>query len=191
MYGGIINSIIMLFVVMDPIAVIPFYMGNVNLLPPSKKKRFLRTLIISAVFMLLSFMIIGDYMFRILGVTFDDFKIAAGIVLLIYAIASLFDIEIGAPKTDIENIERKAIVPLATPLLAGPGSISALLYIKYAYGYGVALISMFVNIIVAYFVLYVGERIMKLLGQHGALLIDKFMSLILAGFAVSLILASV
>ncbi|MDP8003356.1 MAG: MarC family protein [Caldisphaera sp.] len=186
----LIDSVIMLFVVLDPFTVIPFYIPTANLLPKDKRPKFLRTLIIAAVFMLLAFVIIGEYVFRILGVTFNDFRLAAGLILLVYAIASLFDIEIGAPKNNPENIEKEAIVPLATPLLAGPGSISTVLYIRYAYGYPIALISIFVNIILAYLILYAGQYIMKLLGEHGALLIDKFMSLILAGFAISIIRAS-
>ncbi|MGC8572457.1 MAG: MarC family protein [Caldisphaera sp.] len=187
----LINSIIMLFVVLDPFTVIPFYIPTANLLPKDKRPKFLRTLILAAVFMLLAFTIIGEYVFKILGVTFNDFRIAAGLILLVYAISSLFDIEIGAPKNAPENIEKEAIVPLATPLLAGPGSISTVLYIRYSYGYPIALISIFVNIILAYLILYGGQYIMKLLGEHGALLVDKFMSLILAGFAISIIRASI
>ncbi|AFZ70861.1 membrane protein, MarC family [Caldisphaera lagunensis DSM 15908] len=187
----LINSIIMLFVVLDPFTVVPFYIPTANLLPKEKRKKFLNTLILAAVFMLLAFTIIGDYIFKILGVTFNDFRVAAGLILLVYAISSLFDIEIGAPKNNIEDIEKEAIVPLATPLLAGPGSISTVLYIRYSYGYPIAIITIFINIVLAYLILYAGQYILKYLGEHGALLVDKFMSLILAGFAISIIRASI
>lgn len=191
--GGLLSfgeATVTLFVVLDPFAVIPFYVSAAQRLPPAKRPHFLRTLITSAVFMLVGFAIIGEYMLDLLGVTLRDFRIAAGIILLVYAISSLFDIEIGAPKTP-EDVERQAIVPLATPLLAGPGSISTVLYFRYIYGYGTALASIAVNAVLAYVILYMGERLMRLLGRHGALLIDKFMSLILAGFAVSLIRTSI
>ncbi len=184
------EATVTLFIVLDPFAVIPFYVSAAQRLPPTRRSPFLRTLVTSAVFMLLGFAIIGEYMLDLLGVTLRDFRIAAGIILLVYAISSLFDIEIGAPKTP-EDVERQAIVPLATPLLAGPGSISTVLYFRYIYGYGVVLASIAVNALLAYAILYMGERLMRLLGRHGALLIDKFMSLILAGFAVSLIRTSI
>ncbi len=179
-----------LFIVLDPFAVVPFYVAAAQRLPQSKRPSFLRTLVGSAVFMLLTFVVIGEYMLDLLGVTLKDFRVAAGIILLVYAISSLFDIEIGAPRVP-EEVERQAIVPLATPLLAGPGSISTVLYFRYVYGYPIALVSIAVNAVLAYAILYAGEKLMRFLGRHGALLIDKFMSLILAGFAVSLIRTSI
>lgn len=187
---GLGEAVVTLFIVLDPFSVVPFYVSTVEKLPPARRGGFLRTLIYSAIFMLLAFIIIGDYMLELLGVTLSDFRIAAGIILLVYAISSLFDIEIGAPSSP-ESIEKQAIVPLATPLLAGPGSISTALYFRYIYGYPVAIASVLINAALAYVILYFGERLMLLLGKHGALLIDKFMSLVLAGFAVSLIRASI
>ena len=184
------EAIITLFIVLDPFAVVPFYVSTVQRVPPERRPGFLRTLVASAVFMLLAFAIAGEYMLELLHVTLSDFRVAAGIILLVYAVSSLFDIEIGAPSSP-EDVERQAIVPLATPLLAGPGSISTVLYFRYIYGYPVALLSIAVNAVLAYAILYFGERLMRLLGRHGALLIDKFMSLVLAGFAVSLIRASI
>lgn len=183
---GLGESIVTLFIVLDPFAVIPFYVSAVRRLPEDRRPHFLKMLIGSAVFMLLAFVIVGDYLLAMLGVTINDFRIAAGIILLVYAISSLFDIEIGAPSSP-EDVEKQAIVPLATPLLAGPGSISTVLYFRYIYGYPVALASIAVNALLAYAILLFGERLMRFLGKHGALLIDKFMSLVLAGFAVSLI----
>ncbi|MGC9112354.1 MarC family protein [Acidilobus sp.] len=187
---GLGEAVVTLFIVLDPFSVVPFYVSTVEKLPLERRGGFLRTLIYSAIFMLLAFIIIGDYVLELLGVTLSDFRIAAGIILLVYAISSLFDIEIGAPSSP-ESIEKQAIVPLATPLLAGPGSISTALYFRYVYGYPVAIASVLINAALAYVILYFGERLMRLLGKHGALLIDKFMSLILAGFAVSLIRASI
>jgi multiple antibiotic resistance protein len=186
---GLGEAVVTLFIVLDPFTVVPFYVSAAEKLPPERRGSFLNTLIYSAVFMLLAFIVIGDYLFELLGVTLKDFRIAAGLILLVYAISSLFDIEIGAPSSS-ESVERQAIVPLATPLLAGPGSISTALYFRYIYGYPIAIGSVLINAALAYVILYFGERLMRLLGKHGALLIDKFMSLVLAGFAVSLIRAS-
>jgi len=186
---GLGEAVVTLFIVLDPFTVVPFYVSAAEKLPPERRGGFLNTLIYSAVFMLLAFIVIGDYLFELLDVTLKDFRIAAGLILLVYAISSLFDIEIGAPSSS-ESVERQAIVPLATPLLAGPGSISTALYFRYIYGYPIAIGSVLINAALAYVILYFGERLMRLLGKHGALLIDKFMSLVLAGFAVSLIRAS-
>ena len=175
---------VMLFVVLDPVGILPYYQAIASRLPEHERPRLLKTALAAALSMLLLFTFIGDVLFKILGVRIEDFQVAAGIILLIYAIASLFEIHIGAVREAGESL---AIVPLATPLLAGPGSISTLLYIKYTYGAGYAVASAVVNIALAYPILASGNYIVRLLGRHGALFIDKFMSLILAGFAIAII----
>ena len=174
---------VMLFVVLDPIGIIPYYQGIVARLPPGERRGVLQRALLAALGMLLTFTLIGDLLFQILGVTMDDFRVAAGIILLIYATAALFEIQIGSPG-ESSSI---AIFPLATPLLAGPGSITTVLYIKYVYGLPTAIAATIVNIALAYPILASSTLLLRLLGRHGALFIDKFMSLILAGFAVSMI----
>ncbi len=174
---------IMLFVVMDPIGVTPYFNAALGRVKPEDRGVVIRTALISAFLLLVTFTLLGDLLFKILNVTIDDFRVAAGIILLIYAVASLFEVQIGESK----EAESVAIFPLATPLLAGPGAVSAVIYIKYTYNTLTALAAIGVNILVAYPILASSSLILRLMGRHGALLIDKFMSLVLAGFAISII----
>ncbi|MCE4625441.1 MAG: MarC family protein [Desulfurococcales archaeon] len=174
---------IMLFVVLDPIGIIPYYQSIIRRVPREERAHVLRQALAAALAMLLAFALLGEYLFDILGVTLSDFQIAAGLILLIYAVSAIFEIHIGATSQG----ESLAIFPLATPLLAGPGSITTLIYIKYKYGLLTAILSSTVNIIVAYPILASSTLLMRVMGRHGALFIDKFMSMILAGFAVSII----
>ncbi len=178
-----LTPFIMLFVVMDPIGVMPYFQSALAKVDPGARGRVVRNALIAALAMLVTFTLLGDALFRILGVTVDDFRVAAGIILLVYAVASLFEIQIGAAR-ESESI---AIFPLATPLLAGPGAVSAVIYIKYTYNIATALLAIIVNIVIAYPILASSGLLLRLLGRHGTLLIDKFMSLVMAGFAVSII----
>ncbi|MCE4609121.1 MAG: MarC family protein [Desulfurococcales archaeon] len=174
---------IMLFIVLDPVGIIPYYQAIISKVPPSSRKEVLRRAVLAALAMLLGFALLGEYLFGILGVTLGDFQIAAGLILLIYAVSSIFEINLGATGQSTSV----AIFPLATPLLAGPGSITTLIYIKYIYGLGTAIAATVINIALAYPILASSNLILRFLGRHGSLFIDKFMSLILAGFAVSII----
>ena len=174
---------IMLFVVLDPIGITPYYQAVIRRVPEHERPRVLRQALLAALAMLLLFALIGEYLFSILGVTLGDFQVAAGLILLVYAISSIFEIHIGAVRAG----ESVAIFPLATPLLAGPGSITTLIYIKYKWGLATAIASATLNILVAYPILAASSLLMRLLGRHGSLFIDKFMSMVLAGFAVSII----
>lgn len=178
------KAVVMLFIVLDPLTVAPYYVVEASRIPGEAERRaFLNRVVAAAFLMLLSFAIAGDYIFELLNVSIDDFRVAAGVILLVYAVASLFDIRIGGSKEG----SQASIVPIAVPLLAGPGSISALLYIKYAYGPHMALLSTAINMLITYPILYYSGRIVGLLGDYGISFIDKFMSLLMAGFAVSII----
>ncbi|MCE4620815.1 MAG: MarC family protein [Desulfurococcales archaeon] len=179
----LLKATLMLFVVLDPISAVPFYVTIASRTPPEGRSRLLRLIVLSVFSLLILFAVIGDYLFMLLGVTINDFRIAAGLILLVYAIASLFEIQIGEPKSS----EGSVLVPLATPLLAGPGSVSVVIYLKYAYGPVTALLSTIICVLTIYPILKAGDHIIRLLGKHGILLLDKFMSLVIAGFAVSLI----
>jgi len=174
---------IMLFIVLDPIGIIPYYQSVVRRVPERERGKVLRQALVAALAMLLAFALIGEYLFNLLGVSIADFQIAAGIILLIYAVSSIFEINIGA----LSQGEAVAIFPLATPLLAGPGSITTLIYIKYVYGLPIAIASSVVNILIAYPILASSTLLMRVLGRHGSLFVDKFMSMVLAGFSISII----
>jgi len=178
------KAVLMLFIVLDPFTAVPYYAIEASRIPSEAGRRsFLNKVLTAAFLMLVSFATAGDYVFGLLNVSINDFRIAAGIILLIYAVASLFDIRIGGSK----EVGAASIVPIAVPLLAGPGSISVLLYIKYAYGPPIALSSALINIALTYPIFYYSGRMISLLGDYGISFIDKFMSLLMAGFAVSII----
>lgn len=175
---------VMLFVVLDPIGTIPYYQAIVGRLPEPDRPLVLRNAMLFAYATLIVFAVIGDTLFNYFHITVADFKIAAGIILGIYAVAAIFEIRIGATEGEPSKV---AMFPLATPLIAGPGAISAVIYIKYAYGLPTAIASATLNILIAYPILASANLLMRVLGSHGALFVEKFMSLIMAGFAVSLV----
>ncbi|MCE4610554.1 MAG: MarC family protein [Desulfurococcales archaeon] len=181
----LVTALLLLFVVLDPVGVSPYFASITGRAPPGERGRMVRLAVAYAGVILLAFTLLGEVLLGLLGVSTEEFKVAAGLMLLIYAAADLFEVRIGYTP---EARESAAIFPLATPLLAGPGSVATILYIKHAYGLTVALASLAVNIALAYIVLRASTRLVEVLGRHGTLLIGKFMSLVMAGFAVSITL---
>lgn len=180
----IFKAMIVLFIVLDPIGTSPYYQVLTYRLREVEKAKILKLTIIIAGFILITFAIIGDRIFQLLNITLSDFKIAAGLILLITSIAFLLEIQLGFLKGEPE---RMAIVPLATPLLAGPAAITVTLFIKYTSGLHVAVIAVVANMIIAYIILALSDKIVKILGRQGLTILDKFMSLLMVALAVSLI----
>ncbi len=180
----LVTAAVILFVVLDPIGVSPYFASITARMGGRERSATVRMAVAYAAVILLGFTLVGEALLGLLGVSQAEFKVAAGLMLLAYAAADLFEVKIGYSP---EARETAAIFPLATPLLAGPGSVATILYIKQAYGLDIAVASLAVNIAAAYVILSLATAIVERLGRHGALLIGKFMSLIMAGFAVSII----
>lgn len=174
---------IMLFIVLDPIAVIPYYQAIAYKYPLHRRPALLRTTVVAVAVFLLAFALLGDFLFGLFNISFDDFKIAAGAILLVYSIASLLGVEFGSLRREGEEA---AIVPLATPLLAGPAATSVTLYIKYTFGLEVAILAVLVNSLIVYVIFSVSDKISRFVGPQGMMLIEKFLSFLLAALATSI-----
>ncbi|MCE4604042.1 MAG: MarC family protein [Aeropyrum sp.] len=179
----IATSIVLLFIVLDPIGVSPYVASIVSRSPEEGRLSIIRLAIASAGVILLAFTLVGRFILGLLGVDRGEFMIAAGALLLIYATADLFEVKIGYS----ESSEEVAIFPLATPLLAGPGAIATSMYIVETYGLVAALVAILANLALSYPILAGSSKLVAVLGRHGSLLIGKFTAFLMVGFAVSII----
>ena len=118
-----------LFVIIDPIATIPAFLAMTARDTPEQRTAMARIACLVAAGVLLTFAVVGEWIFKILGITMPAFQMAASVVLLIVALDMLRarrsavqetaeETDAGTAKVDI------AVTPLAIPMLSGPGAIS-------------------------------------------------------------------
>ncbi len=181
--AGLIQAFALMFIVMDPIGNAPFFYTVTKDLSLSDRIRIVNFSVVVATIILLVFALIGDVIMGILGITTSDFKIAAGIVLLVFSIMGFLEVKpsIRYDRTSL------AIVPLATPLLAGPGAIASVIYIKYTWGIIVAILSTTLTALISIPILYSGQLLDRVLGRSGTLVLDKIMMLLMSAFAIAII----
>ena len=124
-----------LFVIADPIAVVPGVLGMTPHDTPAQRERMARLACLVMAGVLLTFALTGQLIFKLLGITLPAFQIAGSIVLLLVALDMLRaqrsrvretpeEQEAGTHKVDI------AITPLAIPMLSGPGAISTVVLLR-------------------------------------------------------------
>jgi multiple antibiotic resistance protein len=133
------------------------------------------------------FMVGGRALFKYLGIQLSDFKIAGGIVLLLISLADL----LGGPESIQKSSGSTGVVPLAVPLISGPAVLTALTIQVESSGYPITILAMMLNYAFAWFVLIQGERIERLIGRDGTVVVSKIAALLLAAIAVSMIRAGV
>jgi len=139
--------------------------------------------ILTALIVSLSFIGLGEVIFRILGITTDDFKIAGGLLLLVIAILDLTQHIEERMKPDV----RMGVVPIGVPLIVGPAVLTNILLLVDHYGIIPTIISLMLNLLIVWISLANAERIIKLVGKGGIIGISKVMALLLASIAVMMI----
>lgn len=158
----------------------------------------LRGTIIAAV-ILLFFAVFGEVLLRLFGITLPALRIAGGILLLLISIDMVFARHSGGTGTTPEE-ENEAqsradisVFPLATPLLAGPGAISAVILLTTGSGgfnleWTVVVLALLLILLLCYVVMLVAIPIQRLLGITGLAVVSRVVGVLLAALAVQFLL---
>ncbi len=176
-------SVIPILVAVDAPGALPLFVGMTEEMDDAERRRTVRQSILTAFLVTIGFVVLGQAVFAALGIRVVDFMIAGGILLLVIAITDILT----------AGERRKApgatfgVVPLGTPLIAGPATLTTALVLVGQYGYLPVVLSLVVNILLAWLVFAQAGRIIRLIGINGSRALAKVASLLLAAIAVKLI----
>jgi multiple antibiotic resistance protein len=178
------KAILVLFIIVDPFGNIPIFMSLTEKMQKEQKRKIFNTATIVSFVLLLAFAFAGQEIFSIFGISIFSFEVAGGILLLIIAIRILIS---GSLMEMSESPESIGAVPIAMPLLVGPGAITTTIFNLQSYGVVVTAISVFAVLILTWFILRYVDSVYRFLGKTGALIIARVMSLLIAAIAVQYI----
>jgi len=177
-------TFIPLFIVLDAPGNLPIVVSLTQGIDAAERKKVVNTSIITATMVGLVFLFFGQLILNVLGISVGSFAVAGGIVLLVLSIKYMIT---GHMVESIKE-EMVAIVPIGTPLLAGPATITTLLFLNTQFPTWIVLLSFALNMAVAWIIFVAGDKIMKVLGQGGTKAISKVFSLLLAAIAIDLVI---
>jgi multiple antibiotic resistance protein len=181
--SSFIATFIPLMVALDAPGTLPLYVGMTEGVKKTERRRIVRQSILTAFLVTVGFILLGRAIFNALGILVEDFMIAGGGVLLIIAIADI----VRAGERKIERTPEFGVVPLGTPLIAGPGTLTTALVLVGTNGYAPVILSLIVNLLITWIIFAQSERIIKVIGISGSRAFAKVAMLILAAFAVKMI----
>ena len=181
------RSFVMLFLVLDPVGNVPLFFALTSGFSEEEREKVFAESVLVASALLVAFVALGPPLLERYGVEMSDFKVAGGLVLLLVALMGMF----GRLEAEQLRGEAVAVVPMATPLLAGPGSMYTVVYLARVYGFAPALLSVALNTAAAYFILRASRLILRKVGRNAILALARVLSLLLAAIAVSLIRSGV
>ncbi len=180
-------SLIPIMVALDAPGTLPIYVALTEGLKKPERKRIVRQSILTAILITIGFVFLGRAVFNALGILVEDFMIAGGIVLLIIAVIDI--VRAGEKKMTVGPTF--GVVPFGTPLIAGPATLTTTLVLVGSYGYTPVILSLVVNILLAWLIFAQADRIIKIIGISGSRAFAKVAALLLAAIAVKMIRSGV
>ena len=172
------------FAIMNPIANTPVFLGLVGDQDGAGRKKVAKTSCVTAFVIVVFFVILGNYIFKIFGITIPAFKITGGVLLFYVGFEMLQSKKSKIHHQDnVEPDDGVAISPLAIPILAGPGTIvTAMNYITNGSFVHIAIVIIVfaLMILLTYLAFILSERIVNKIGENLITVIAKIMGLILA-----------
>jgi len=176
-------TFIPLFVAMDVFAVLPIFLSVTSYIEEESRKTVVRHSIITALAVSLVFVAVGEVVFRILGITVDDFKIAGGLVLLVIAVLDL--VRYGGERRKVEDAV--GVVPIGVPLIVGPAVLTTLIVLIDHHGIFPTVISLILNLGIVWISFVKADDITRVIGKNGIIALSKVMAILLASIAVMMI----
>ena len=194
-----------MLIVVDPIGLVPLYIGLTSRIQPERKRGVIRKAIAVSFLVLLFFVLLGKYILSLLHIDPGSFFIAGGIMLFIIALEMLFGKPSHSKVSEKEHTEPLhydaksiAIFPLAIPMLAGPGALTTIILYAGSYTSGgrefsfpeiavMLIVAIIFVLAIAALALRASDYILRILGETGVSVMERIMGLLLAGLSVQFV----
>src|SRR6516225_6363841 len=196
-----ISALITLLVVVDPVGLTPTFLAVTEGLPRAARRSVAMRASLIAGAILIGSALIGDWLLHTLSISLSAFRIAGGLLLFSIASEMVFGVRIrregeAAEEAVEEHVRNIAAFPLAIPLLAGPGAITATVLLAGRAGGNWLLIASLLVVIILVAVcciaaFFFAERISGLLGMTGNIVLSRLLGVLLAALAVQYVVDGV
>jgi multiple antibiotic resistance protein len=181
-----------LSVIMDPLGTVPIFLGLTAGRPPAARRRLAWQAVLVAGLVIATFAVFGQQILDYLGITLPALQGAGGLLLVLVALELLRG---GAASPEEVPDVNVALVPLGTPLLAGPGAIAAtIVFVRQASGIG-DVVAIGLGLVAVHVVLWLALRfsagVLHVVREAGIHLVTRILGLLLTAIAVQLLADSV
>ena len=189
-----ISQFVLLWAVIDPIGTVPVFIAATAERTAAEQRRIALMATVTAAGILLFFIVAGELLLVAMGVPLLAFQIAGGIVLFLFALTMIF----GESKPEgeakmLRSAQDTAVFPLATPSIASPGAMMAVVLLtenqtSTLLDQLLTAVIMLLVVGMAFGLMLIAEKVLRLIGGGGASIVSRVMGLILASVAATHVL---
>jgi multiple antibiotic resistance protein len=178
-WGELFKTTTVLFAVIDIVGSVPII---IKLKESAGSIHEARTSIVSF-FIMIGFLILGESILKLFGVTIEAFAVAGALILFAMAMEMILGVKLFR---DEVTGKTASIVPLAFPIIAGAGTMTTLVSLKAEFQEINIVLAIIINVLIIYIVLRLTKRIENLLGEGGIAILKKVFGIILLAIAIKL-----
>ncbi len=180
MVKEVFSVTLILFSVIDIIGNVPII---INLRKTTGKIQSGKATVVAGLIMVL-FLFLGENILDLFGIDVGSFAVAGAIIMFLIGMEMVLGIELF--KTDPETARSASIVPIAFPLIAGPGTMTSLISLRAEFDMYSILIGIGINVVLIYLVLKSSEWLERKLGQAGFNILRKVFGIILLSISIKI-----
>jgi multiple antibiotic resistance protein len=173
-----------LFIVIDALGNLPLIITMSEGMSIQQRRKTIHIATATAAIVGLAFLFFGRFILNVMGISPGAFAIAGGIILFVLSIKYILTGRI----VEVIRAEMMAAVPIGTPLVVGPATITTLLLLAPQYPLYMVLISFLLNLLIAWSIFLLGNWIVGFTGQGGLRAVSQVFNLLLAAIGISMIL---
>ena len=181
--SAFMHAFVTLLVIMDPFGGLPVFMTLTKDYSEERQKRSAHRATRVSFLLLLVFVFVGKGVLDFFGISLFSFQVGGGLILLILGLLYVLNIN----QHDDVNYDKDIVIPMATPLIAGPGAITAIILLVAQYGYMIPLLAMIANLLIFWIAMFYARHINKVLGEQGLEIMSRIMGLLLVALAIEMI----
>lgn len=186
MFEEYFTPFLKLFVIMDAFGILPIFLMLSDKMPRKERYKAADKTILVATVLLVLFLFGGIAILNYFGISLASFKIAGGIILLLLGLKTVLGLKMVVQEKHAEKYEFTS-VPMATPLIVGPGTITTVIILVNEYSHLAVLVIAALNLLIIWAVFRCAGQIYKLIGHQGIMVISRVMGIILTAIAVEMI----
>lgn len=180
---ALVSVAVSMIFIMDPFASLPMFLSVTKGLDSKTVNSYCNRAILVAGILLFVFIFIGEPFMDLFGISMDSFRVAGGLVLIMMGVELIFALKLSSSRGE----EDAPWVIIATPVLTGPGVITASILFTTEYGYPLVIIAGLVALFVTWLLLRSAPYIMRAVGERPLNIMSRIVGLLIAGLGVEYI----
>jgi len=183
-FHNFVLTFLPLFIVVDALGNVPIILSLSEGMSRKQRNDIINIGVATATVVGLVFLFFGRWLLNVMGISQGAFTIAGGLILLVFSLRYLT----AGRWMDIIKEEMIAVVPIGTPLIVGPATITTLLLLVNDYPLYIILIALGANLILSWIAFMMASRISGFLGKGGLKAVSQIFNLLLVAIAVNMII---